>query len=350
MSSSTVAIPTFQALAANIKNADGTTPIYLSGAWTFQNAIGQTSLNIDSSGNIGIGTINPSTYGKLAITGSSSLINSISTASIGNNYISFFCNSGSVSQGFVGFGSLGANSMQIWNQQNSLLQFGTNNIERMKIHTDGFLYVSNMPTVSSGVSSLTGAYNVSEVTIADGYYGTALHWQSVIPSGYRQHASLGSWRNGAWGSVFLGVGGNDNSLTAFWTFASGGASYNPLNSSSWSTTSDIRIKQNIRPLNDSIQKIISLNPVHFEYVDKPEKIKTGFIAQEFEQVLPGHVHETGCPESISNIIPELKNEQIKAIDADLIPYLVGAIKEQQTQIQQLKSEIEFLKDKILTLE
>jgi hypothetical protein len=181
--------------------------------------------------------------------------------------------------------------------------------------------------------------------LTDGYYGTALHWQSLIPGGYRQHASLGSWRSGAWGSVFLGVGGNDNNLTAFYTFAYTGAAFQGNNSSTWSTTSDIRIKQNIRPVNSCLEKITALNPVHFEYIHKPEQIKTGFIAQEFEQVLPGHISESACPSEITEIKPELKDEKIKSIDADLIPYLVGAIKELSAKNDALEARLAALESK-----
>jgi hypothetical protein len=114
-------------------------------------------------------------------------------------------------------------------------------------------------------------------------------------------------------------------------------------SPSWLSSSDIRIKQNIKEMNDSLSKICNLRPVHFEYIDKIGKTKTGFIAQEFEKIFPGHVNETMCPKYISSIKPELEGEKIKGIDQDLFPYLVKAIQEQQVIIEKLKESIELLK-------
>jgi hypothetical protein len=116
-----------------------------------------------------------------------------------------------------------------------------------------------------------------------------------------------------------------------------GAAYQGNNSATWSITSDIRIKENIRPISDSLNKILALSPCHFEYKNKLGKVKTGFIAQEFEKILPGHVHETAPNKEYAEFLEE--GEMIKSIDTDLIPYLVKAIQEQQAQIEELKQLI-----------
>jgi hypothetical protein len=146
------------------------------------------------------------------------------------------------------------------------------------------------------------------------------------------------------------VGGSTNGDFAFYTeagtgsatkgkIALNGAWFQGNNSASWSTTSDERLKRNIRNINGSLNKILGLNPVHFEYIHRPNVTKTGFIAQEFEKILPGHIVEQDCTEEIANIIPEMKNEKIKAIDMDLIPYLVKAIQELKAELDALKAQI-----------
>lgn len=115
------------------------------------------------------------------------------------------------------------------------------------------------------------------------------------------------------------------------------------NSASWSTTSDIRIKQNVRDISLGLEKINSLHPVHFEYITNPGKTKTGFIAQEFESVLPGHVSESSPTEEILKVKPELEGETIKGIDADLMPYLVKAIQELSAKVDSLQAELNTLK-------
>ena len=62
---------------------------------------------------------------------------------------------------------------------------------------------------------------------------------------------------------------------------------------------------------------------------------TGFIAQEFETVLPGHVTDILCPEQYSDVKPELVGETIKSITPDLVPYLVKAIQELNVKIESL---------------
>jgi len=133
--------------------------------------------------------------------------------------------------------------------------------------------------------------------------------------------------------IYSEQGYNTQSLGAFFQ---AGAAYQGNNSTAWSQVSDVRIKENIRPISNSLDKILSLNPCHFEYKTNLGKIKTGFIAQEFEQVLPGHVIESPVSEEHKEFIPE-EEETIKSIDADLIPYLVAAIQELTQKVNALEN-------------
>lgn len=132
----------------------------------------------------------------------------------------------------------------------------------------------------------------------------------------------------------LGYSSSGNYLKVIWTSTTNAYNYN--NSTTWQQTSDIRVKQNLRPITGALDKICGLNPTHFEYKHKAGETKTGFIAQEFEQVFPGHVSETKPMAEFAQFFEE--GEMIKTIDADLIPYLVKSI-------QELKQEIEILKNK-----
>ena len=120
------------------------------------------------------------------------------------------------------------------------------------------------------------------------------------------------------------IGDIDSTIASF---KGNGTVYNYANSTAWNTTSDSRVKTNIREISSGLDKILRLHPVHFEYIHKPGKTKTSFIAQEFEQVLPGHIVESSCPNEIAEVLPELKGKLIKSLDCDLYPYLVKAIQE-----------------------
>ena len=102
---------------------------------------------------------------------------------------------------------------------------------------------------------------------------------------------------------------------------------------STSTSSDKKLKTNISTLTDALDKTIKLRGVNFDWIDenKPNN-QVGFIAQEVEKVLP---------EVVKNVETLNKeNETHKAVDyAAVVPLLVEAIKEQQKQIDELKSII-----------
>lgn len=64
------------------------------------------------------------------------------------------------------------------------------------------------------------------------------------------------------------------------------------NSSTWTVTSDERLKKNIEGLDGALETLLALRGVSFEYKD-PEQTGTrlGFIAQEVERVLPDWVDD-----------------------------------------------------------
>jgi len=120
-----------------------------------------------------------------------------------------------------------------------------------------------------------------------------------------------------------------------------------LAGTAWTVFSDARLKKNIRPVNNALDKIIALNPVHYEYINSgegkyPTGTRTGFLAQEVEQVLPGHITEQEpVLEEDKAILGEGVNA--KTLDADWIPYLVKAIQELKAELDTVKAELATLK-------
>jgi hypothetical protein len=94
--------------------------------------------------------------------------------------------------------------------------------------------------------------------------------------------------------------------------------------------SDIKYKKNFQSVDSSLDKILNLNGVSYEWkIDEykgmgfPEGRHYGVVAQEIEKVLPEAV----------NTSPDGS----KAVAyAEIIPVLIEAIKEQQKQIEELK--------------
>jgi hypothetical protein len=95
------------------------------------------------------------------------------------------------------------------------------------------------------------------------------------------------------------------------------------------SNSDIKLKTNIKTLTNSLNKVLQMRGVEFDRIDIEGKHQIGFIAQEIEKIVPDVVSE-------SNDIKSVSYGNITAI-------LVEAIKEQQTQINTLKEQIESIK-------
>lgn len=103
--------------------------------------------------------------------------------------------------------------------------------------------------------------------------------------------------------------------------------------------SDIRFKKNIKPLENSLEKIAKLKGHTYqwrqeEFPDKKFKSGTdmGLIAQEVEKVYPEVVYTAD---------DEMKS---KSIDySRLVPALIEAIKELQKEVEELKSQMPYQK-------
>lgn len=101
-----------------------------------------------------------------------------------------------------------------------------------------------------------------------------------------------------------------------------------------SVPSDINLKENVRLLGPSLDKILKLNPVEYD-LRKNHQHHIGLIAQDVEKVIPEVIKEA-----------ELLGEsgKFKTINyEEIIPYLINSIKEQQKIINDLKEEILNLK-------
>jgi hypothetical protein len=102
--------------------------------------------------------------------------------------------------------------------------------------------------------------------------------------------------------------------------------------------SDERFKQNITPITSPLQKLMQINGVEYE-------MKTTEFPQH--HFMPGR--QMGLiAQNVEKIVPEAVNEKdgYKGVDyARLVPLLIEAIKEQQTQIDEQKKMIEKLLNK-----
>ena len=128
-------------------------------------------------------------------------------------------------------------------------------------------------------------------------------------------------------------------LSAYFTGSSG---VQGNNSPNWTTVSDQNLKTNLRPISSALSKLNALNPCHFEYKDELGTTRSGFIAQEFATVFPGHVTDMGVADNYREFVPA-GQETIKVLDPNLLPYLVKAIQELSAKVNAQATEIAALK-------
>ena len=106
------------------------------------------------------------------------------------------------------------------------------------------------------------------------------------------------------------------------------------------TISDVQFKENINPIESALFKVQQLRGVEFDwktdYNDRGHDI--GFIAQEVEGV-------KGLEPFVSEHNNIITDKPAKVVHYDkVVALLVEAVKEQQTQIEELKSEVQELRN------
>ena len=95
-------------------------------------------------------------------------------------------------------------------------------------------------------------------------------------------------------------------------------------------TSDRSLKENIMPLSGSLDKIIKLQGVSFDWKEGGKR-NIGVIAQDVERIYPELV--------------KTNEKGLKSVEyGNLVAPLIEAIKEQQIQIDTLKKEVKMLKE------
>ncbi len=98
----------------------------------------------------------------------------------------------------------------------------------------------------------------------------------------------------------------------------------------FNTTSDVRVKENIKPLKGALDSVLRFKARVFSPIGSSER-KIGFIAQEVFAVEPKLV-----------IVPDDPNEMWSLDYGKFTPLLVGAIQEQQEIIESLKARLAIL--------
>jgi hypothetical protein len=146
--------------------------------------------------------------------------------------------------------------------------------------------------------------------------------------------------DGGWHPIYCQRNGSTGSLIGFYYSASntlvGNITTNG-SSTTYGTTSDYRLKENVEPLTGGTATIDALNPVKYEWKSSGA-YGEGFLAHELQAVIPEAVD--GEKDAVD------ENGKIKPQVVDLgkiVPHLVSAV-------QELKAQLDAANQKIAALE
>ena len=281
-------------------------------------------------------------------------------------------------------GNWGGLSGSVWNYENDIINFGTNNTERMRIQNDGVVRIQQtgvntlrvQNSTSSGANMLfqnsttgLGAGNGFFVGIGDGeasyvwnYHNEPLVFATNNTERFRVNTggtvligktvanasgSGAEIRTAGSGQLILGKTFSGTVNGVFFnhnTAYVGGLNYSNTGTS-LVTSSDYRLKENIVAVPNAIERAKQLNPVRFNFIIEPNETVEGFIAHELGQVIP----EACCGEKDAvNEDGSVKPQTIA--QEKIIPLLTAALQEAIAKIETLEGSNADLLARVTALE
>ena len=180
--------------------------------------------------------------------------------------------------------------------------------ERMRIRNNGDIDFNG--GVAAGWTTSSGGLRIG----ASATYGVELS-NSRPSSGTATQNFLANYHNGTY------IGGINTSTTA----------------TSFPTSSDYRLKENVAPVSEAVARLQALKPCEFNFKSEPAQRITGFLAHEVQEVLPNAVD--GEKDAVD------PNGSIKTQCLDhskLVPLLTAALQEAIAKIESLETRLSAL--------
>lgn len=136
------------------------------------------------------------------------------------------------------------------------------------------------------------------------------------------------------------VVGADSDIGNGARFQVNGSAFKGDGSPNWLIASDARLKKDVRPFEDGLDKLLQINPVHFKYnglAQTPDNHdQVGILGQEMAQILPYTV-STATAQLQPNEAPI--NDMLTFDPNALVYVLINAVKELAGKVQSLEKEL-----------
>ena len=192
--------------------------------------------------------------------------------------------------------------------------------------------------VGINIDPSSAAPNNAKLLIQGSSYGDrCFHF---IGNGYSSVGSVEMPANNS-GISFVNNGASGQSALAF-VYGTSNVGRIAINSTSTSyvTTSDYRLKENLVPITDGIDRLKLLQPKRFNFIGS-ENVVDGFVAHEAQEVVPEAV--TGEKDGID----WEGNPDYQGIDqAKLVPLLTAALQEAVAKIESLEARVAQLENNV----
>jgi len=275
------------------------------------------AMRIDSSGNVGIGTATPGTYGKLvSVTGDNATTfaavgatNMLRVQGYNSTYVGTVLEAVNLAQS--------ANTPMFINASQTL--FGISGTEKMRIDSSGNLLVG----------ATSGTQHILQKNISGGYSTIFYASASSNPFGI-QISYPNTTPNGGSNQFLLMVDSTAN--RAYFNSNGGLANYQANNSN----LSDERKKTDIQIAGSYLDKICAIPVKTFLYKDQTDNDRTlGVIAQDVEKVAPELVDQNGW----LDVAPEGEEPYKSIYQTDLQYALMKCIQELSAEVEALKAKV-----------
>ena len=288
--------PSYVLADTDISGNDGTLGITKAGEDTVINNLGAGNvrisnngserMRIDSSGNFGIGTSSPAVAlhvqagsGQFRLHEGNAADNKYGEIEVSNGKLILHSDKGDV-------------------ESNTTMQFHLDNSEKMRIDHLGRVFFFCTDEPSSSVDGAAFINNEGELRFGNSTTGNTTRVRFYNPNG-----EVGAIRtNGS--------------------------------NTSYITSSDYRLKENVVDMSGAIDRVKALAPKRFNFIADADTTVDGFLAHEAQTVVPEAISGT------KHAVDEDGNIVVQGIDqSKLVPLLTGALQEAIAKIESLETKV-----------